>query len=256
MKKHKHIYSIDYYAYQSNLKKYHPTFKLLFTISILFLCLWTNHIATSIYISATMMSINILKNQVSFWDYSQLLKIPCLFIILACIAIAAEIGYDNGKIAVSITKESIYQSITVMLRTFGAVNTLYFLTLSTPIAEIIRVLKKTPIPNILTELMFMIYRYIFILTEVQLHFKHAAQSRLGYIDFKTSCYTFGNSMANLLIVSFQKANKYYDAMLSRCYNRELLFLYEKRIFHIPIFIGAVLYGVSIIFIDILCKGIF
>ncbi len=248
MKKHEHIYSIDAYAYQSDLKKYSPGWKLLFSLLVLFFCLWANHMAVSVYIFVTMGVINRLKNKISWQDFVQLLKIPSIFIILACVAIAFEISSHNGTISVSMTKESAYESLAIMLRTFAAVNTLYFLALSTPIYHIIFVLQKIHIPKVLTELMLTIYRYIFILMQTQIHMKNAVESRLGYVDFKTACFSFSNTMASLLIVSFQKANKYYDAMISRCYQGELLFLEEKSICSMPLLIGAVLYGISIILV--------
>lgn len=45
---------------------------------------------------------------------------------------------------------------------------------------------------------------------------------------KTSCYTFGSIASNMLIISLRKANAYYDAMESRCYDGDLVFLEEDK----------------------------
>ena len=46
----------------------------------------------------------------------------------------------------------------------------------------------------------------------------SAEARLGFCDFRTSCYSFGQIAANLFIVALKKANAYYDAMEARCYH--------------------------------------
>jgi cobalt/nickel transport system permease protein len=102
------------------------------------------------------------------------------------------------------------------------------MALSTPISEIIYVLRKAYVPKIIVALMSLIYRYIFILMDVSAKMKNSAKSRQGYCDFKTSCYTFGSIASNMLIIPLRKANAYYDAMESRCYDGELLFLEEDK----------------------------
>ena len=74
----------------------------------------------------------------------------------------------------------------------------------------------------------MIYRYIFIMLETYTRLKNSAESRLGYVDFRTSCYTFGQIASNLFIVTLKKANAYYNALEARCYDGELNFLEEEK----------------------------
>ena len=58
--------------------------------------------------------------------------------------------------------------------------------------------------------------------------KNSAEARLGYVDFKTSCYSFGQVASNLLIVSLKRGTDYYNALESRCYNGDLQFLEEEK----------------------------
>ncbi len=55
----------------------------------------------------------------------------------------------------------------------------------------------------------------------------SAESRLGFRDFRTSCYSFGQIAGNLFIVALKKANAYYDAMEARCYDGTFAFLEEE-----------------------------
>ena len=171
-----------------------------------------------------------------FHEYISLLKIPGVFMILGSIAIALGVSFKPvGQYNLNLylfyiytSNDSILRTLEVIMKAFGAVSAMYMMTLSTNTSEIISVIRKIHVPKIIIELMNMIYRFIFILMDVQCKMKNSAQSRLGYIDFKTSCYSFGNTAANLLVVSLKKANAYYDAMESRCYDGEMIFLEEEK----------------------------
>ncbi len=124
------------------------------------------------------------------------------------------------------------------LKAFSAVSALYLMTLSTPMGEIISVFRKIRVPVLILELMHLIYRYIFILSETNQRQKDAAGSRLGYCDLKTSFRTFSGELANLLVLSMKKAETYYDAMEARGYEGNALFWEETR----PLTAGQLLYA--------------
>ena len=73
----------------------------------------------------------------------------------------------------------------------------------------------------------------------------AARSRLGYRSLKTSWYSFGSIFSNLLVVSMKRANAYYDAMESRCYDGDLKFLEEEKPLSPALAAGAVLYTAAL-----------
>ena len=116
----------------------------------------------------------------------------------------------------------------LVLKALGAVSALYMMTLTTPLSEIIAVLRKAHVPKLIIELMNMIYRYIFIMIDTHSRMKNSAESRLGYCDFKTSCYSFRQVASNLLVVSLKRGNNYYNALEARCYNGDLQFLEEEK----------------------------
>ena len=79
------------------------------------------------------------------------------------------------------TKAAQVRTMLVMARALGAVSALYLLSLSTPMPEIIGVLRKMRCPDVVTELMYLIYRYIFLLFHMHDAMKNSAMSRLGYL---------------------------------------------------------------------------
>lgn len=257
MRKHPRGYSIDYYAYLSPLRMWNASFKVLLSVSILLICIIADNIYVSAAIILGMGYLTVRKGNVHFQDYLALLRVPLAFIILGSLPIGVSISkHATGDYFMNfhyfyfyVTSESILTAVRVIVKAFGAISGMYMLTLSTPVNDIIMVLCKSHVPKLITELMSMIYRYIFILMDVQCRIRNSAESRLGYRDFKTACFTFGNSMSSLLIISLKKAGMYYDAMEARCYEGEMHFLKEEK----PVEIRQIIAGALFIIIIILIK---
>lgn len=230
------IYSIDFYAYKSKISHWNPMLKVIFAFITLVFCIIADNFYVSLIIALSMGFITVGIGKIEFGQYLYLLKIPIAFIVLSSIAIAVNIStkpleqynFNLYFFYLNTSNENIIKTVKIIMKAFGAISSMYMMTLSTSASEIISVLRKIHIPKIIIELMNMIYRFIFILLDVQCKMKNSAQSRLGYVDFKTSCYCFASTSKNLLIVSLKKANAYYDAMESRCYDGEMNFLEENK----------------------------
>lgn len=265
MKHHKHegVYSIDYYAYSSKLKGWNPGFKVLFSFLALVLCIGADNIYISLLTSFMMGYLVVVKGGLEFDDYLSLLMIPIAFMFLGSIAIACGISSTSvGEYNLNLylfyiyfSNESILNAIKIMMKAFGAISAMYMMTLSTSTSEIISVIRKAHVPKIIVELMSMIYRFIFIIMDTQCKMKNSAVSRLGYVDFKTSCYTFGSIASNLLVVSLKKANTYYNAMESRCYDGDIMFLEEEKSISAVHVFGMIMYFIVMIFIYVMTRNI-
>jgi len=248
-KMHNHV-SIDYYAYISTLRNWNTSFKVLFSVTALIIVIVSNSIPVSITTLIFMMLLTVGIGKIKMKDYWRLLSIPVTFILLSGVAIAVQFGRESdslGTISIyalqlSVSKQSLMLAINVAFKAFGGISAVYLMTLSTPMGEIVSVFRKIHVPFLILDLMHLIYRNIFILSEINQKQKDATRSRLGYCDLKTSFRTFSSEMANLLIVSLKKADVYYDAMVARGYEGNCLFWEEKRALTLSQIGYAVLYG--------------
>jgi cobalt/nickel transport system permease protein len=84
----------------------------------------------------------------------------------------------GGQIYVSMS--ALQQAIEIFSRSLASTATLFFIILTVPFAELAVVLEQTPLPTILTELLLLCYRFIFLLAEVAQSMAIAQQSRGGY----------------------------------------------------------------------------
>jgi len=234
--KHSEGFSIDFYAYNSHIRHWNATFKVSFSVLIVILCIALENPYVSVVVIIAMAYLTIIKGELSVQEYLSILAIPIIFILLGTFTIAIDFskqprGQYNlqlGICYVFTSQAKLKEVAFLILKVFAAISALQMMTLSTPSAEIIYVLRKAHVPKLIVELMNLIYRYIFILMDVYTKMKNSAESRLGYCDFKTSCYTFGSIASNMLVISLKKANTYYDAMEARCYDGDLIFLEEDK----------------------------
>jgi cobalt/nickel transport system permease protein len=247
--RHKHAQGIfiDLYAYNSQIRHWNATFKVSLSFLTMILCIALNNPYVSSVVIIAMAYITIEKGKLPIREYLSILMIPMIFILLSIFTIIINfskqpIGLYNlnlGFCYVFTTESMLKEGLFLLLKIFSAISALQMMSLSTPSSEIIYVLRKVGIPKLFVELMNLIYRYIFILTDVFIKMKNSAESRLGYCDFKTSCYTFGNSASNMLVVSLKKANTYYDAMEARGYDGDLIFLQEDKKLDMLLIIEAI-----------------
>ena len=237
---HKHggsILSVDYYAYASHMRSWNATFKVIFSMLCLLLCLILNNIYVSIAVILIMGYMTVVIGGLELDHYISMLLIPIVFLLFGSAAIAVgfswnPVGQYNlnvfGWFYIYCSQASLWKASGLIFKALGAVSALYMMTLTTPLSELIVVLRKAHIPKVIIELMNMIYRYIFIMLDTHSRMKNSAEARLGYVDFKTSCYSFGQVASNLLIVSLKRGTDYYNALESRCYNGDLQFLEEEK----------------------------
>ncbi len=228
---------IDAFAYASKLRSWNAGYKVLLATASLILCIAFNNIYVSVATILFMGYLTVVIGELEFDHYISMLTIPIVFMVVGAVTIA--IGYSLKPVGqynlhvfnlfyIYCSNKSIAQAAVLILKALGAVSALYMMTLTTPLTELVSVLRKAHLPKLIVELMNMIYRYIFIMLETYTRLKNSAESRLGYCDFRTSCYSFGQIASNLFVVSLKKGNAYYNALEARCYDGELNFLEEIK----------------------------
>ena len=123
---------------------------------------------------------------------------------------------------------SVLQGVQLIVTAMASVSCLYFLSLNTTMTDILSVLRRLHCPALLTELMLLIYRYIFVLLDVAYYISTSQNSRLGHKDLRTSIHSFAGLVQALFIRAMKRSRSLYDAMEARCYDGEILVLEENH----------------------------
>jgi len=222
--------SIDKLSYISQLRKVNPMEKFIFAILTMLMSIYLNNILISIIVIFLMGLITVYKGKIPLNSYLILMLIPLGFLIVGVISIAITIGDFNSEtlfgfsilnVKFGCTMGSIIESVKVLFRSLAAVSCLYFLSLSTPIVELLSVLKKLKVPKLFIELMSLIYRFIFIILDTVNMIYISQNSRLGYSNLKTGYNSLGKLIGALFLSAYKRSQDMYNALESRCYEGDI-----------------------------------
>jgi len=233
---HEGILPADQLARRSRLQCVSPGLKFWTVLALICLCLCGRSVwcGTALTILAAVLITAV--GGVHLHDYLHLLAVPLIFLLLSLLALLWQFGPEAAGVMsfpafggfFSVTAAAQLRTELLAARVLGAVSCLYLLSLSTTVSQIIGVLRRARCPDIVAELMYLIYRYIFVLLEMHRTMKDAAGSRMGYRNWRTGLRTTGKIYANLLARSYRQASKNFDAMESRCYEGQICFLESRR----------------------------
>ena len=232
---HGDVLTIDVLCRKSRFYGMNGGLKVLGTLYLLVLSV-LSHSPWPPFALFFVMAVLTIAGDISLRDYLSLLALPVVFLLLGALALLWDFTHTAmGVVSVSafggyfvLTAENQATSCLVLSRAMGAVSCLYFLSLSTPMPELLGVLDRAHVPGILIDLSVLIYRYIFLMLETYRDMKAAAESRLGFVGLKSSLKTTGKIYGSLLGRSFRRANTCFDAMESRGYSGGIRFLSPKR----------------------------
>lgn len=239
-KSHRHdsVLTMDVYARRSRLCRENAALKAAGSLGLLILCICSSSPLPPLCLFIFLSVATVAAGGIRAREYISLLGLPAVFLLLSALTLlwdfypqfpqeaVVSLPLFGGWLAVVPTAQSL--GMVVLSRALGAVSCLYFLSLSTPLPELLEVLRRARIPAIVIELAVLIYRYIFLLLATFRDMRDSAASRLGYRGLKRSLRTTGLVYGGLLAGSFRRAGTCFDAMESRCYTGQIRFLTEKK----------------------------
>ena len=254
---------LDTLAAHSGLRSVSPGLKTAFSVLVLLLCVGAADAVVGIAVAVSMAALMWLLGKVSPEQIFQLLRIPMLFLIVSCTVILLELGHGPfgiwqlhvGNLWFCVTQDSLHRAVTLFFQAMGAVTCLYFLSSTTPMPQLIEVLRRCHMPELVIELMYLIYRYLFVLLDVQQKLTTAASARLGYAGARRSVSTAGRVSGTLLASSFRRSSQCYDAMESRCYDGKLRFLSHMPPVHAGHALAAGAYVLVLVGFIVFRKGL-
>ena len=131
------------------------------------------------------------------------------FVLLA--ALAAPWGGKDGWTRLAV----------LVLRSTLCLLVLILLTNTTRFVELLRGLRKLGCPQILVVNLSFLYRYIFVLSDEIMRMRQARDSRrVGRVAISTEMKTLGSMLGTLMVRSFERADRLYQAMVSRGFSGE------------------------------------
>lgn len=235
---HGDVLSIDRYAGRSAFACTAAGEKMAVCAVLLAGCLYSVKIWQPLALAGTLLVLTVWGGRgIGLRQYLNLFRIPLGFLLLSAATLLWRFTtsaqdtllvfpWPGGYLAVTQASQQLAYRVTA--RALGAVSCLYFLSLSTPLTEILTTLRRWHLPAPVTDLAFLTYRFVFVLVQTVRNMQCSATSRMGYSGVLRSIRTTGAVYGTLLGKSFCKARIQFQAMESRCTGTELRFWAAER----------------------------
>ncbi len=221
---------IDSYAYTSRLSKVHPGEKMFFALVTIVICLFSSTLASPLAVFFLMVSLTVLVGGTPWQTYLKILTFPATFILLTAITTGLSFSKSPGEylwafelkgLYIGFAKDGLVLSSYLFIKSLAATSSLLFLALTTPMIEVVAMLKRLGLPALITELAALVYRFVFVFLETAGEIYISQASRLGYRNFRTGCVSMGKLAGRLFISAYLRSQGLYTALLARGYAGEL-----------------------------------
>lgn len=160
----------------------------------------------------------------------RLYKLPLGFLILSSVAILVNISKDYskmeyyfnlGSIYIGTNKGQIHELVRVLIRSLACVSATYFIALSTPINQMIELMKKIRLPNIFIEQFMLIYRFINLFMDEFYEMNRAAELKNGYVNAKTMIKTTSQIAIGLFFKTMGRYGDWKNSLELKLFDEKL-----------------------------------
>lgn len=225
---------IDKLSYYSKLRYVNATEKFLFSVLTLIACISSRSITIAFLVLTVTGILTVSKGGIPLSRYLKLMTVPIVFLILGTLAIIVNVSktpldafaFPIGSYYITGSAQGIFRGTQLIFTALASVSCLYFLSLNTPVTDILHVLRKLHVPALILELMLLIYRYIFVIMHLASDITVSQNSRLGNIRLSTARKSFAAMASSVFILSIRRSGELYDALEARCYDGTLRVLSE------------------------------
>ena len=159
-------FDIDYIAHNNRLSDFNMYVKVIVSIGLMVATLILDNLTLDIIVFVLMAILVLGVARISFKSYLKFLTIPIVFAVITCLFLLFFFGhgpliYDTGFWGIGITQSSLDLAVTTFCRCFACFSCLGFLTLTTPIADILQCLHMIKVPVIFIDIALLMYNTIF-----------------------------------------------------------------------------------------------
>lgn len=214
--------SIDEIAFASPMRRWPPLGKLLLSLSLLL---------ASIFASSVVVPLLVLASGVLLLAYSTRFQFPRVVLIaimdgLAVLAVGAVVialitpgaslySMDLLGIKFILSDNGMNLGLLVFVRALAGMSVMLFFATSTPIPHLSEAMEQVRLPQEVSELVVLIYRYSFLLMELLGTMYQAAQCRLGFKGVRNKFRTSGKLAVGLFTRSMEVADRSQVALECR-----------------------------------------
>ncbi|TDF93189.1 cobalt ECF transporter T component CbiQ [Paenibacillus piri] len=226
---------IDTYAYGNKLRSVSPLWKCGFTAAM-FVLSYMSHPAVQLLTVGWMCLWTVGHARIPMRIYAGLLGTCFIFYAASLPAVLIEIAPSGTQLpgttgaAFSFTfahwtayipDSGVHASLLLLCRTAACVSCLSFMMLTTPVSELLQVMKWLRMPSLVIELMLIMYRFLFLLDTAAHDMYTAQMARGGHSGFKSRLADTASLVVRLFTKTMQRYKQLANGLIARGFTDEI-----------------------------------
>lgn len=216
--------TIDVLANTSKWRHKHPAEKVIPALALLVVVI-TRPVFPTALAALTMASAGAIFGAGVPWRrWVGTLTWPAGFVASSALSIALVGGDGPGPLPLTMTESSATLAGETLLRSLAGISVVLFIGCSTPMVDLIRLLRKARVPLAVTELMTSMYRLMFDLIDLGRTLRGSQAARLGTVGFRRSLRSVSLVVSAVFVRSMHRAKRLHVGLESRGYDGSLAVL--------------------------------
>jgi cobalt/nickel transport system permease protein len=220
---------IDRYAYQNRIRRMDPAYKAGLAFTTLLLCLLLDKPWVGLTAVVWMCLLAVWLAGLKWQVFCRVLLIEAGFLVMATIGVVLTMTMARpgelmpwvlpiGPFWLSSSPAALTRGVGLVTRALGAASAMNFLSLTTPLVDMLELSRRWHAPAILVDLTVIIYRFIFVLLDSLNTMLMAQDSRLGYTtSYRRAMNSAGLLGSRLFVETLQRSRRLQIALDSRGY---------------------------------------
>lgn len=208
---------IERFSHQSPWRHVAPSAKGIFTLSGLSAAFLAGTPSTAAAVALVFALLTLTVARLEWRSYLLILAPGLFFLALSAFSIALSLSWGNSwrDVSFSFPAEQLTHAALVCTRSLASLCTLLFLALTTPIGDLMALLRRLHTPELLIDIMVLGYRSLFVFAQVVSATRTAQVARLGYITAHRSLHSLGALIAHTTLQLWQRAGQLHIAAQAR-----------------------------------------
>ncbi len=217
---------IEQCAYANRWRFVSPAAKALFCLAGLVAAFVARHAGATALIAVLLVLTTLIGAAIPARNYVRIALPPLGFLLLGCLTLgySLEMNGESGMLTLRWLPEGWTPLMQLAARSLAALSAMLFLALSTPMTDLIALLRRLKVPETLLEIMVLCYRMLFVFSEAVRDTRTAQAARLGYATPALALRSLGSLTANLTLQIWQRSRDLHIAAQSRNNDGALRFL--------------------------------
>ncbi len=212
---------VERLAYGNRWAERHPGEKLLLGGSLLTLSVCLPPMPGAALVLAVAVGCALIGARLPAGDYFRVFAVPIGFLAASALTLAVSIDPAGPGPIVSVSEAGATMAADASLRALAATAALLLIVLTTPVVDLLGLLRRTRLPAPIVDIILLVYRFIGLTTATMAAGRTAQANRLGYSGFRVAIRSSGLLAAALLPRVLDRAARMQTGLAARGYGGDL-----------------------------------